>query len=343
MRRVLGWCAVGCLAAVTGCGDGGGTTTAGSLAQAVSIDAAVDVSLAEADFVPVSDPVPVEVGDVVRTDGSGFAEVVYHDGSLTRLDINTKLVVLALADDDGGSTVRTEMGVGRTWNRVEQLAEDDEFVVETSVATATVRGTAFIIECPDDASCTFTVLEGTVELGLPDGTTVDLVAPSEVTVSADGAEGDPTPVDPEETLASDDWLARNADLDVDEGFAAPDELAAPEDSGGTVDEEVCVALVQLVDAADSPFDAEAAVAAAPSDDVIASLPPAVRSGVEEMVTLIDQLVENLAPGGPVDAVQYFRAHFVAPDSVMDFLAAECAGVAGVELPAAPQGPVSGGS
>ena len=198
------------------------TTPAEALANAVSIDTAVDVSLAEADFTAVDEPVPVAAGDVVRTDGTGFAEVAYFDGSVTRLDINTSFTVVELSDEEGGSTVRTRMETGRTWNRVEELAEGDEFVVETSVATATVRGTAFAIDCPDATTCTFTVVEGTVTLELPDGSTVDVVAPSAVTVT-DGVAA-PAVAVPFDGAFGDPWLVENADLDVAAGFPSKEEI-----------------------------------------------------------------------------------------------------------------------
>jgi hypothetical protein len=119
-----------------------------SVADAISIEPAVDARVGSATaFSPVSDPTPVATGDVVRTDSTGFAEIAYFDGSRTRLNVDTEFEVLELADDVAGSTVRTRLDVGRTWNRVETLGEGDEFSVETSVATAVVQGTAFSVQC----------------------------------------------------------------------------------------------------------------------------------------------------------------------------------------------------
>lgn len=223
--------------AAMGCGSDGGSETSsgdvgspegGALAEVVSIDAAVDVALGDAEFVGVGDPVPVAMGDVVRTDASGFAEVGYFDGSVTRLDVDSELVVVALSDEAGGSVVRTAMGVGRTWNRVEDLAGDDEFVVETSVATAAVRGTTFVIDCPDEVSCSFEVLDGVVEVTPVGGDPVEVAAPAVLEVRAEGA-GDPAPLDVTALVEGDPWLTRNADLDAG-GDAATDD--------GSRDEEV---------------------------------------------------------------------------------------------------------
>jgi hypothetical protein len=91
------------------------------VAEVMMIDAAVDVALGDADFVAIGAAVSVAAGDIVRTDDAGFAEVGYHDGSITRLDRNTEFTVLELVDDSGTSVVRTRMGIGRTWNVVQQL------------------------------------------------------------------------------------------------------------------------------------------------------------------------------------------------------------------------------
>ena len=202
------------------------TTTmpaAEAIADAISIEAAVDARLGAATaFSPVTDPEPVAVGDTVRTDGTGFAEIAYFDGSFTRLDVDTEFEILELADDVAESGVRTRMGIGRTWHRVESLGEGGTFAVETSVATAVVQGTAFSIACPTDLACTFTVIEGAIRVDLPDGASIELAAPSALTVD-DAGPGEPVPV-PWDAAFPDDWLLDNADRDTVTGFASAVEI-----------------------------------------------------------------------------------------------------------------------
>jgi hypothetical protein len=189
-----------------------------AVADAVLIEPSVDLrATAAADFTPVADSEPVAVGDVVRTDRTGFAEIAYFDGSFTRLDVDTEFEVLELSDAVDGSTVRTRMGLGRTWHRVESLGEVGTFAVETSVATAVVQGTAFTVACAAEQSCTFTVIEGALVIELPDGTTVDLVAPAALTVDGDSAT-EPVPI-PWDVAFGDEWLLDNAERDADAGFA----------------------------------------------------------------------------------------------------------------------------
>jgi mannose-6-phosphate isomerase-like protein (cupin superfamily) len=223
VRRVVAWVVlvvvVGVVAA--GCGGGGGDAAGavGSLAEVVRIDDRVDVRLGDAvELTAVSSEAqPVELGDLIRTDGSGFAEVTYFDGSLTRLDVDTEFTVVALSDAPEASVVRSEMGVGRTWQRVEELSGEDVFEVETAVATAVVRGTAFVIECPSPVECSFSVFEGSVEVVVGDRSVV-VEAGESVTVTAEEV-GEPGPLvgDP---LVDDGWLARNVGLDDDKGFDA---------------------------------------------------------------------------------------------------------------------------
>ncbi len=193
------------------------------VADAISIEPAVDAQLGAATvFSPVTDPQPVAVGDTVRTDRTGFAEIAYFDGSFTRLDVDTQFEILELADDVAESTVRTRMGVGRTWHRVESLGEGGSFAVETSVATAVVQGTAFSVACATEASCTFTVVEGRLRIEVADGTSVELVAPAALTVDDDGAD-DPVPV-PWDAAFPDGWLLDNAERDASSGFASAAEV-----------------------------------------------------------------------------------------------------------------------
>lgn len=169
-------------------------------------------------YAAVSSPQAVAEGDGVRTDGTGFAEVAYSDGSRTRLDVDTEFEVVALVDDAGNPTTRTAMGLGRTWHRVQALgATGGGFEVETSQAVAVVRGTAFLVSCLTVESCDFTVMEGTVDVVLSDGTVIPVVGPATLDVTSGAATG-PVPIT-WDGLFGDPWVVDNTDLDVTAGFA----------------------------------------------------------------------------------------------------------------------------
>jgi hypothetical protein len=188
-----------------------------AVGDALTIQAGVEVrNGARSAYVVSLVTTPVAVGDGVRTDESGYAEIAYLEGSRTRLDRSTEFEVVELIDDAGVSTTRTSMGVGRTWHRVESLGEG-EFTVETSQATATVRGTAFAVACETSSVCSFLLAEGSIALTLADGSVVVLSGAVEVEV-ANGVAGPITPVT-FDRFFGDPWLADNAARDTAAGFA----------------------------------------------------------------------------------------------------------------------------
>ncbi len=135
----VGGSGVGALAPLSVPPGSGGPV--GPVGDAVPIAPGVEVRPGESGaYTNVAASTPVSVGDGVRTDATGFAEVAYSDGSRTRLDVNTDFEVVSLTDDAGSPATRTKMGLGRTWTRVESVVPTGGgFVVETAQATATGR------------------------------------------------------------------------------------------------------------------------------------------------------------------------------------------------------------
>ena len=157
----------------------------------------------------------------MKTDATGFAEVTYHDGSWMRVESEATLTIEDLVDTDDGQVVSSSIDTGEAWSRVKELSEpDDEFVVDTPVASATVRGTAFSIVCDGDTACTFSVVEGEV-LVTPDvGDPVTLTAGQTLTVTADE---EPVLAQPGVVVLSEDpFIAKNLELDQqDDGVLPP--------------------------------------------------------------------------------------------------------------------------
>ena len=191
----------------------------GAVGDAVAIAAGVEWRAGEGGpYAPVVASQPVAVGDGVRTDATGFAEVAYSDGSRTRLDANTEFEVVAVSDDAGNPVTRTALEVGRMWNRVPTVAAaSGGFVVETSQATATVRGTALLVSCLTVESCDYSVIEGVADVTLADDTVITVTAPATLDVTNGVATG-PTPL-AWDGLFGDPWLVANTDRDVEAGFA----------------------------------------------------------------------------------------------------------------------------
>lgn len=215
------------LVAVACGGDETAGTTAGddvatvATAVAVRIDAGTESTTQPDDgWTTFDDRVEVQVGHGVRTDATGFAQLDWADGSLTRLDAATTVRVTRLADDADRVEVALDLDLGRTWNRVRDLGEDGRFEVATAVATAAVRGTAFVVACLDDGTCTFTVVDGTVEVSSDDDRAV-LQAFQRIEVAADGTFGDVVDLVRADLLA-DPFVADNLARDEDDGFPALD-------------------------------------------------------------------------------------------------------------------------
>jgi len=106
-------------------------------------------------FGPGRDGRRLKVGDTVRTDEVGRAEVRYGDDSYTRLDVSTTFTIVELTEDQGARQVEGSLDTGRTWNRTETLTESGSFEQSGGGATAAVTGTAFAVECPTRGTCNF--------------------------------------------------------------------------------------------------------------------------------------------------------------------------------------------
>jgi len=88
----------------------------------------------------------LEPGSIIGTNKNGLANINFPDGSVARLDSNTK-ITLEVGDYDAASktlTVRIKLATGKMWSKILKLATPGSFwEVKTSNAAAAVRGTAF--------------------------------------------------------------------------------------------------------------------------------------------------------------------------------------------------------
>lgn len=204
---------------VVACGDGVApvdTVTLGIIEPGVDVADVPDEGQV-ATFRTGEDGEGLVVGDVVRTDPVGFAEVVWSTGALARVDVDTVFAVTELATAADQPVVRTRLDVGRVWNR---LGAGADYRLATDVGTAAVRGTAFDVACGLD--CTFRVVEGVVTVATVADLVVEVRAGEQVTIGPDGVPGPVAPVE------LDAWVRDNLARDVAAGFTevAVDDLAA---------------------------------------------------------------------------------------------------------------------
>jgi hypothetical protein len=231
-------CVLTLLVVVTACssggsesaGDGGGGG-ARALATVEVIDPQVAIRRGDGGFAGLSGSAELGQGDQVQTDTTGFAEVVFFDGSWQRVEADTTLTLTELVDIEGGQTVRTGIDKGRAWQRVESLTDDeDAFEVDTPVAVASVRGTSFAIECAGEpTTCRYSVVDGVVDVAVSGGVSVSVTAGQVLNVPTDAAVGQPETVGID-ALRADPWIAENLALDASD----PPTLSGGPSTGGTV-------------------------------------------------------------------------------------------------------------
>ncbi len=125
-----------------------------ALAEVRVRDDTVGVRHGSGDYIAASEGENLGAGDVVRTDGTGQAQIDLFDGSLMRLDGETEVAVRELVDRPEGHAVAFELSGGRVWNRVAELtSEGDRFEVRMGNAVARVRGTTFMVDCRTKSTC----------------------------------------------------------------------------------------------------------------------------------------------------------------------------------------------
>jgi len=180
-------------------------------------------------------------GDEIRTDAQGKAEINYTDGSLTRLGPSTDFTITKLTNKRGGRQTQGTLNVGQTWNRAAKLSQTSSFEVKAGGTTATVEGTAFVVQCGNTGgvlSCKFIDVLDKVNVTTQSGALASLLSDTEVTVLA-GQLGDLLHLSYSD-LAGDPWILDNLLLDQQEGKgnglgdlpAPPTTTTAPANQGG---------------------------------------------------------------------------------------------------------------
>lgn len=94
-------------------------------------------------------------GTQVETNATGLANIVFPDGSVARLDSNTRVVISVGSYNKTDKTlnVRLKLAAGNLWSKIIKLATPESFwEVQTTNAVAAVRGTAFGVSYAKDAT-----------------------------------------------------------------------------------------------------------------------------------------------------------------------------------------------
>lgn len=104
--------------------------------------------------------------DVIKTSKTGTVEISLIDKTAVRLKENTSLSIKDLYQGESGRTnVNMELNQGSTFNIVNRLSEEDNYVITTPTAIASVRGTNFEVTFASDNKETIVHLsEGAVQV-----------------------------------------------------------------------------------------------------------------------------------------------------------------------------------
>jgi hypothetical protein len=190
-------------------------------------------------FVKGKNKLKIKAGDTVQTDATGFAQIEFPDGTITRLDNNTVFTLDKLSTKTGARQVEGTVDVGQTWNRVQKLSENEQFQQGNgNGATAAVLGTAFVTKCnlPEGGAafkvvktkkalkklkkkaknCNFTLIDGKLKLSALNKV-LDVNRGQGVDTTG-GDAGDALTVPPD-IFFTNAWIARNLAADEAAGIA----------------------------------------------------------------------------------------------------------------------------
>ncbi len=105
----------------------------------------------------------VHEGDTIEVSSAGFVQLVMSDRSLLDLGAGARVSLTAYrARGETPRKARLKVWLGKLWARVQSVASDERFEVETENAVAGVRGTEFVVEAQAGGQALVTVLQGRV-------------------------------------------------------------------------------------------------------------------------------------------------------------------------------------
>jgi hypothetical protein len=170
-----------------GLGGGFGNRALGAATTVTVISGNVEVRHgATGSFVTATDGEVLAAGDAVRTGEGARAVLTYFEGSTVSVEPSSELTIeTASSFTDGSTVVVMQQHFGRTWHVVTKLITgNSKYEVKTPASTASVRGTAFLVDS-DGERTVVTTTEGTVIARVADpergGETVDVPVPAGTT------------------------------------------------------------------------------------------------------------------------------------------------------------------
>ena len=140
----------------------------------------------------------LETGSRVRTAPDSFASISFAQGTTSKLEPGTDLIVDKLESDKDKQldTVVLKQQSGKTWNQVAKRADDSSyFQIQTSSADVKVHGTLFATEVDKSGKTIVQTTEGSVSVSAQ-GQEVQVPAGQQTTVEPGTVPSVPTPIPP---------------------------------------------------------------------------------------------------------------------------------------------------
>lgn len=102
-------------------------------------------------------------GQKVKTQDDSRAEIGFADGSIIRIDSNSKLDIMdAKKEKSGAQTATAKVWSGKVWANVNKMSKKTKFQLESPTAVAAVRGTVYRMSVSDDNTTKIAVYSGEV-------------------------------------------------------------------------------------------------------------------------------------------------------------------------------------
>jgi len=126
----------------------------------------VEVQVPEGNGKQGADGMTLDIGTRVRTASDASALLTFFDGSTLKLEPGTDIEIQQLKyDEEKSITIVLKQWMGRTWSRVEKMADaGSHYEIETPSACAVVRGTLFTTEVDATGATTVATTQGLVSV-----------------------------------------------------------------------------------------------------------------------------------------------------------------------------------
>jgi len=179
-------------------------------------------------FKTASDGTDVTTGDIVHTASDGQAIVDYLNGSVTRLDSNTRMTIRRLAASKSGERIQLSLAGGRVWDHVKDAsAPSDSFEVRLSNVVISSSGSTFLTDCRSTNACYVVDFDGATSVSSSKGDQIALDVGRCEQIAPDGSLSS---CDPSKLGLVDEWVRANLAEDQELVTKEPSPTPSPSPS-----------------------------------------------------------------------------------------------------------------